>query len=155
MESMKNVLWFLVGIVGGFIVAHFVDKDPRGHELMADVDARISEFTDRIADAYRAQEARFEGIVAEVKDAAADALESAKDTAGDVVDAAKGTAGDAVDAVKDAAATAADKASDAVDAAKDAASDAADAASDAVEEAADTASDAAEKATGDDAPHND
>ena len=55
---MKNVLWFLIGVIGGFVVAHVVNKDPRGHELLAEVDARISEFTDRIGDAYREQEAR-------------------------------------------------------------------------------------------------
>ena len=58
---MKNLVWFLLGIAGGFIVAHFMNKDPRGHELLAEVDARITEFTDRIGDAYREQEARFAG----------------------------------------------------------------------------------------------
>ena len=38
-----------------------MNKDPRGHEILADVDARITEFTDRIGDAYREQEARFSG----------------------------------------------------------------------------------------------
>ena len=32
-----------------------VNKDPRGHEALAEVDARITEFTDRIGEAYRAQ----------------------------------------------------------------------------------------------------
>lgn len=70
---MKNLVWFLLGIAGGFIVAHFMNKDPRGHELLAEVDARITEFTDRIGDAYREQEARFAGLVDDVRDAAADA----------------------------------------------------------------------------------
>lgn len=86
---MKNVLWFLVGVIGGFVVAHLVNKDPRGHEVLAEVDARISEFTDRIGDAYRQQEARF-----------ADAFESAKDAATDVVDAAQDAASDVADAAK-------------------------------------------------------
>ncbi len=58
---MKNLLWFLFGIAGGFVVAHLVNKDPRGHEVLAEVDARITEFTDRIGDAYREQEARMSG----------------------------------------------------------------------------------------------
>lgn len=86
---MKSVLWFLMGIVGGFVVAHFVNKDPRGHEILAEVDARISEFTDRIGDAYREQEARFSGIVDEVKDAAASAAESVAAAASDAADAAR------------------------------------------------------------------
>lgn len=61
---MKSLLWFVVGIAGGFVAAHVLNKNPRGHELLAEVDARISEFTDRIGDAYREQEARFEEAVA-------------------------------------------------------------------------------------------
>ena len=55
---MKNLVWFLLGIVSGFIAAHLVNKDPRGHEALAELDARITEFTDRMGDAYRAEEAR-------------------------------------------------------------------------------------------------
>ncbi|HEY1176552.1 MAG TPA: hypothetical protein VGF17_10365 [Phytomonospora sp.] len=98
---MKNVLWFLLGIAGGFVVAHFMNKDPRGHEILAEVDARITEFTDRIGDAYREQEARFAGIVDDVRDAAAEAAGTAKDTAST-----------AAEAVADAAASAADKLTD-------------------------------------------
>lgn len=55
---MKNVLWFLIGVIGGFVAAHSMNKDPRGHDLLADVDARITEFTAILGDAYRDQEAR-------------------------------------------------------------------------------------------------
>ena len=111
---MRNLLWFLLGVIGGFVAAHLMNKDPRGHEVLADVDARITEFTDRIGDAYREQEARFSGIVDGVKDAANDAYGTAKDRASDAVDAVKSTAADAVDA-------AADAASDAVESARSAA----------------------------------
>ena len=100
---MKNLVWFLFGIAGGFVVAHLMNKDPRGHEVLAEVDARISAFTDRIGDAYREQESRFAGIVDEVKDAAAGAAEAAKDAASGAVATAKDTASDAVDAAADAA----------------------------------------------------
>ena len=55
---MKNVLWFLIGVIGGFVAAHFMNKDPRGHDILAEVDARINEFTAIIGDAYREQAAR-------------------------------------------------------------------------------------------------
>jgi hypothetical protein len=55
---MKNVLWFLIGVIGGFVAAHFMNKDPRGHDLLAEVDARIAGFTSILGDAYRDQEAR-------------------------------------------------------------------------------------------------
>ncbi len=74
---MRNLLWFLLGVIGGFVAAHLMNKDPRGHEVLAEVDARITEFTDRIGDAYREQEARIGGLV-----------DAAANTAGDVADAA-------------------------------------------------------------------
>ncbi|WP_174150299.1 hypothetical protein [Microbacterium halophytorum] len=55
---MKNLLWFLLGIIGGFVAAHFMNKDPRGHEVLAKVDARVTEFTDRLAEAYYAEQTR-------------------------------------------------------------------------------------------------
>ncbi|MCP2636915.1 ATPase [Microbacterium sp. HD4P20] len=84
---MKNLFWFVLGIAGGFVVAHLMNKDPRGHEILTDVDARISEFTDRMGDAYREQEARFSGLVDDVKDAARAAASGATDVATDAVDA--------------------------------------------------------------------
>ncbi|MGF3055254.1 hypothetical protein [Microbacterium sp. YY-01] len=55
---MKNLLWFLIGVIGGFVAAHFMNKDPRGHELLSEVDARITEFTGILSDAYRSEAAR-------------------------------------------------------------------------------------------------
>jgi hypothetical protein len=107
---MRNLLWFLLGVIGGFVAAHVMNKDPRGHEVLADVDARITEFTDRIGDAYREQEARFSGIVEGVKDAAGDAYGTAKSTADDAVDAVKSTAGDVLESATDATSDAADAA---------------------------------------------
>ena len=92
MDAMKSLLWFVLGLAGGFVAAHLVNKDPRGHEALVEVDARITEFTDRIGEAYRAQEAKIDGIAADVKGAAANALDAAKDAASDVADAAKKTA---------------------------------------------------------------
>jgi hypothetical protein len=63
MERMKSVL-VRPGSRGGFVAAHIVNKDPRGHDALAEVDARITEFTDRIGEAYRAQEAKIDGIAA-------------------------------------------------------------------------------------------
>jgi len=54
-DDMKNVAWFLLGIIGGLVAAHFMNKDPRGHELLASIDARISGFTGALTDAYRAE----------------------------------------------------------------------------------------------------
>jgi hypothetical protein len=101
--TVKRFVWFVLGIAGGFVLAHLVDKDPRGHDLLAQVDARIGEFTDRIADAYREQEAQFAGLVADVTDAAASTLAAAKGAASDAVDQTHTAVVDAVDAAQDAA----------------------------------------------------
>lgn len=103
---MKKLLWFVFGIAGGFIAAHLMNKDPRGHEVLAEVDARISEFTDRIGDAYRAQEARIEGLAADVKDVAAEALDKAADAVSAALEKTSDAASDAVDADADADAAA-------------------------------------------------
>ena len=100
MDAMKSLLWFVLGLAGGFVAAHLVNKDPRGHEALVEVDARITEFTDRIGEAYRAQEAKIDGIAAEVKDAAANALGAAKDAAADAIDAAGDAATTAASAAK-------------------------------------------------------
>ncbi len=55
---MKSLVWFVLGAACGFVLAHFVNKDPRGREVLAAVDARIAEFADRMGDAYRQEEAR-------------------------------------------------------------------------------------------------
>ncbi len=94
---MKNFVWFVLGIGAGFVLAHYVDKDPRGHEVLADIDARVSEFTDRIADAYREQQARLGAVAAGVTDTVSDLAETATDAASDAVDAAS----DAVQTAKD------------------------------------------------------
>lgn len=55
---MKSVLWFLIGVIGGFVAAHFLNKDPRGHDALAGVDARIDEFAAALREAFHAQESR-------------------------------------------------------------------------------------------------
>jgi hypothetical protein len=55
---MKSLRWFVFGLLGGFVVARLMNKDPRGHDILAEVDARIDGFTAALGDAYREQEAR-------------------------------------------------------------------------------------------------
>jgi len=98
---MKNLLWFLFGIAGGFVLAHLVNKDPRGHEILADVDARITEFTDRMGDAYREQEARFSGLVDDARDAVADAASNARAAASDAVENVADAVGDVAGKIAD------------------------------------------------------
>jgi hypothetical protein len=100
---MRNLLWFLLGVIGGFVAAHLLNKDPRGHEVLAEVDARITEFTDRIGDAYREQEARMSGLVDSAKESVGDAVDAAKRTASEVVDSAADASTSAIDSAQTAA----------------------------------------------------
>lgn len=85
MVIVRSLVWFAFGIVGGFVAAHLVNKDPRGQELFAQLDSRISEFTDRMSDAYHEQETRLSEIVDDVKGVAA----SASTSLGTAADAAR------------------------------------------------------------------
>ena len=105
---MKSLFWFLVGIAGGFAAAHVINKNPTGHELLAEVDARIGEFTDRIGEAYRGQEAKLDEFVSGAKDVAASAASSVSDAVDSAKAAASGVVSDAAEAVSDAASDAAD-----------------------------------------------
>lgn len=97
---MKSLLWFLIGIVGGFAAAHVINKNPTGHELLAEVDARIGEFTDRIGEAYRGQEAKLDEFVSGAQDVAAKGRAAVSDAVSDVAEAVSDAAEDAADSVK-------------------------------------------------------
>ncbi len=86
MSTVKKFVWFVLGTAAGFVLAHLVNKDPRGHEVLAQVDARITEFTDRIADAYREQHARLDQAAAGVADDLAEAAAAAKTAEDSVTD---------------------------------------------------------------------
>ncbi|WP_307480489.1 ATPase [Microbacterium trichothecenolyticum] len=68
---VKSLVWFALGIAGGFVAAHLVNKDPRGQELLAQLDSRIGEFTDHMSDAYHQQETRLSEIIDDAKGVAA------------------------------------------------------------------------------------
>ncbi len=98
MVIVRSLVWFAFGIVGGFVAAHLVNKDPRGQELFAQLDSRISEFTDRMSDAYHEQETRLsdilddaKGVAASAAGHAADAVNHAGDAVGSAAAAAKKT----------------------------------------------------------------
>ncbi|BFM23535.1 ATPase [Microbacterium sp. che218] len=80
---VKSLVWFALGIAGGFVAAHLVNKDPRGQEVLAQLDSRIGEFTDRMSDAYHQQETRLSEIIDDAKGVAAVAVDKTADAVGD------------------------------------------------------------------------
>ncbi|MFS0793845.1 ATPase [Microbacterium sp. 1P10AE] len=90
--NVRSLVWFVLGIAGGFVAAHLVNKDPRGQELLAQVDARIGEFADRMSEAYHEQETRLSDVLDDAKTVAASAADTAADAAATVAAAAKNAA---------------------------------------------------------------
>ena len=54
---MKNFIWLVIGVVGGFIVAHELNKSQQGKQFFAELDAKAREFGEAISDGYRQREA--------------------------------------------------------------------------------------------------
>ncbi|MFJ4160609.1 MULTISPECIES: ATPase [Microbacterium] len=86
---VKSLVWFALGIAGGFVAAHLVNKDPRGQELLAQLDSRISEFTDHMSDAYHQQENRLSEIIDDAKGVASSAVDKTSDAVESAAAAAK------------------------------------------------------------------
>lgn len=89
---VRSLVWFALGIVGGFVAAHLVNKDPRGQEVLAQLDSRIGEFTDRMSDAYHAQETRLSEIIDDAKNVASSVAEKTSDAADDAARVVEKTA---------------------------------------------------------------
>jgi hypothetical protein len=61
---MKNVLWLVVGVGVGFVVAHQVAGTPRGKRFFDDVNAKAHDFGDAVVDGYKQREAELRAAVA-------------------------------------------------------------------------------------------
>ncbi|HEY9498219.1 MAG TPA: hypothetical protein VIQ78_04290 [Terrimesophilobacter sp.] len=69
---MNKILWLIVGVGVGFVVAHQVNKTPEGRRFFEDVDNKAREFGSAVVDGYKAREAELRAAVAEAEDAIAD-----------------------------------------------------------------------------------
>lgn len=74
---MRNLLWLVAGIGAGFVVAHEINKTQRGKEFFADLDLKLREFSETVADAYKEREA-------ELRDKIDDLARDAEDALGDL-----------------------------------------------------------------------
>ncbi|GAB3617456.1 hypothetical protein GCM10027416_20130 [Okibacterium endophyticum] len=77
---MKNVLWLVAGIAAGFVVAHEVNKTAKGQRFFADLDGRLREFNESVADAYRAREAELRENIDQIVDSAEDTIDHLKNS---------------------------------------------------------------------------
>jgi len=77
---MKNVLWLVIGIAAGFVVAHQVNQTAKGKQFFADLDSKLREFSDSVADAYREREAELRENVSDIVERAESAIDDLKTT---------------------------------------------------------------------------
>ena len=61
---MKNVLWLVVGVGVGFVVAHQVARTDQGKRFFDDVNAKAHDLGDAIVDGYKQREAELRAAVA-------------------------------------------------------------------------------------------
>jgi len=54
---VKSLFLLAVGVVGGFAVAHQVNKTPRGRQFFGDLDGNVQSFRAAVVDGYKAREA--------------------------------------------------------------------------------------------------
>lgn len=79
---MKNIFWLVTGIAAGFVVAHEINKTQKGKEFFSDLDGKLREFSETVADAYKEREAELREKIDEL----------AKDAEGAIGDLNTGTA---------------------------------------------------------------
>ncbi|RUR00729.1 hypothetical protein [Labedella endophytica] len=72
---MKSLAYLVLGMLGGFVVAHQINRSRRGAAFFADIDEKMREFGDSIADAYKEREAELRESLESVTREAEDAID--------------------------------------------------------------------------------
>jgi hypothetical protein len=63
---MKNVLWLVVGVGVGFVVAHQVAQTAAGKRFFDDVNAKARDFGDAVVDGYKQREAELRSAIDDI-----------------------------------------------------------------------------------------
>ncbi|KJC65367.1 hypothetical protein SAMN06295879_0696 [Agreia bicolorata] len=66
---MKKILWLVLGIAVGFVVAHQVNQTAEGKKFFSDLDKRTKGFTESIVDGYRERESELRAVLSDTGDA--------------------------------------------------------------------------------------
>lgn len=65
---MKSFTWFTIGVVGGFIVAHQLNKTDQGKRFFEELDQKARDFGAAVSEGYHAREAELRDAVDEAAD---------------------------------------------------------------------------------------
>jgi hypothetical protein len=71
---VKNIFWLVTGIAAGFVVAHEINKTHKGKQFFSDLDGKLREFSETVADAYKEREAELREKIDELAKDAEDAI---------------------------------------------------------------------------------
>jgi hypothetical protein len=66
---MHRIVWLLVGLVFGFVLAHFANRTPSGQRLLSTIDRGAREFKSAVAQGYHSREAEFASTIHDVESA--------------------------------------------------------------------------------------
>lgn len=69
---MKTVLWFVLGVGAGFVLAHQINKTTEGRAFFEDLDSKARDFTSALSDGYRQREAELRSAIDGAEDAITD-----------------------------------------------------------------------------------
>ncbi|MWC00276.1 hypothetical protein [Agromyces seonyuensis] len=58
---MQRVVWFVIGVAAGFVVAHQVNRTDSGRAFFESVNAKADAFSRAVADGYHEREAELAG----------------------------------------------------------------------------------------------
>lgn len=65
---MKSILFLIVGVAAGFVIAHQVSRTEQGKRFFDDVDSKARDFGSAVIDGYKAREAELRAAVADAED---------------------------------------------------------------------------------------
>jgi hypothetical protein len=65
---MKKILWLVLGVALGFVVAHQVNQTAEGKRFFSDLDKRTRGFTESIVDGYRERESELRAVLSDAGD---------------------------------------------------------------------------------------
>ncbi len=65
---MKSIVFLIVGVAAGFVIAHQVSRTEQGKKFFDDVDSKAREFGSAVVDGYKSREAELRAAVADAED---------------------------------------------------------------------------------------
>ena len=69
---MKSFLWFVAGIVGGFALAHQLNKPEQGKQFFDELDRKAHDFGAAVSDGYHKREAELREAIDRAEDTISD-----------------------------------------------------------------------------------